>query len=60
MGLRELVNIQGLSPPGVIHPNKKEIRQKFQESCMDEQRALGPTQTKKGILQKVKARKGSL
>lgn len=42
-------NIQG-SPPlrsGMIHSNKAEIRQKFQETCVDEKGAPGQSQTKK-------------
>ncbi|GAB0190395.1 mitochondrial enolase superfamily member 1 [Grus japonensis] len=41
-------------------PNKEEVRQKHQEAPMDEQGAPGQTQTKKGSLQMVEARAGSL
>ena len=39
---------------------KKGIGQKRQEACMDEQGALGQTQTQKGSLKRVEARTGSL
>ncbi|GAB0205450.1 hypothetical protein GRJ2_003010600 [Grus japonensis] len=45
---------------GVTHPNKEEVRQKCQEACVDEQGAPGQSQTKKGSLQRVEARAGSL
>jgi len=57
-----LVNIQG-SPPsssGAMDLNKEEVRQKFQEACMDEQGALGQSQAQKGSLQTMKAMTGSM
>jgi len=52
-GPRKLVNTKGSTPPspGVMHPNKAEVRQKHQEACMDEQGAPGRSQTQKGSLQ---------
>jgi len=43
-----------------MHPSKKEVRQKCQEVCMDEQGAPGQTQAQKGSLQRVETRTGSL
>lgn len=49
-------------PPsaGAMHPNKEVVRQKHQEACTDVQGAPGQTQAKKGHLQRVEARPGSL
>lgn len=54
----KLVNIKRshLSGSGVMYPDKKEVRQKFQETCTDEQQAPGQTQTEKGSLQMVGTR----
>jgi len=40
---RMLFNIQGSPSPRsrVVHLNKKELRQKYQEACMDEQGTPG-------------------
>ena len=57
---RKLVNIQGSAPPSSSNASQKEVRQKCQEACLDEQRAPGQTQAQKGSLQRVKARTGSL
>jgi len=43
-----------------MYPSKEEVRQKFQEACMDEQGAPEQTQAQKGSLQRVEARTGSL
>jgi len=43
-----------------MRPNKEEVRQKHREACMDEQVAPEQTQTRKGSLQRVEARTGSL
>ena len=56
------VSIPGSPPPssGTMHPNKEEVGQKRQETCMDEQVASGQTQPHKGSLQRVEARTCSL
>jgi len=43
------VKIQGSPAPssGVMHPNKKQVRQKHLEACVDEQDAPGQTETQK-------------
>ncbi|GAB0208974.1 cAMP-dependent protein kinase inhibitor alpha [Grus japonensis] len=43
-----------------MHPKKEEVKQKHQEAPTDEQGAPGQSQTKKGSLQRVEARAGSL
>lgn len=46
-GPRNLINIQGLSPLGQMHPNKEEVRQKCQEAFKDEQGVSGQIQAQK-------------
>jgi len=51
---RKLVNIQGSCPPSSrAAQSNKEVRQKYQEACMDEQGAPGQSQTQKGNLQRM-------
>lgn len=60
-GPRKLINIQRSPPPrsGAVHPNKEEVRQKYQETFMDERGAPEQTQIQKS-LKRVEARTGSL
>ncbi|GAB0204290.1 hypothetical protein GRJ2_002894600 [Grus japonensis] len=61
-GAQDSWSIQGSPPPssGAMHPNKEEVKQIHQEAPVDEQGAPGQSQTKKGSLQRVEARAGSL
>lgn len=40
-GPKKLVDVEGIHPPSsrAVHPNEQEVRQKYQQTCMDQQRA---------------------
>jgi len=56
-----LINIQESSPPSSreVHPNEYEVRQTFQEACVNEQGAPGQADKKESI-QRVEARTDNL